>query len=113
MKIIHSSGLMSVPVAIISTVTAIRGIGEFLKLEINSSGFSLVRYVIFLQNSFPNLEIEVSDETDLRLERLKIKASNLFPLYSIYKNGVYKMHRSGKYDNTQIIDWLNTIYGLT
>ena len=80
----------------------------------NSNNLSYIKNQLdAIQNSFPNLEIEVSDETDLRLERLKTKASNLFPLYIIYKNGVYKMHRTGKYDNTQIIDWLNTIYGLT
>ena len=80
----------------------------------NSNNLSYIKNQLdAIKNSFPNLEIEVSDETDLRLERLKTKASNLFPLYIIYKNGVYKMHRTGKYDNTQIIDWLNTIYGLT
>ena len=51
----HSSGLMSVPVAIISTVTAIRGLTEFLKLFMRSSGFApVVLYVIFWQNSFPS-----------------------------------------------------------
>ena len=80
----------------------------------NSNNLSYIKNQLdAIQNSFPNLEIEVSDETDLRLERLKTKASNLFPLYIIYKNGVYKMHRSGKYDNTQIIDWLNTVHGLS
>ena len=80
----------------------------------NSNNLSYIKNQLdAIQNSFPNLEIEVSDETDLRLERLKTKASNLFPLYIIYKNGVYKMHRTGKYDNTQIIDWLNTVHGLS
>ena len=80
----------------------------------NSNNLSYIKNQLdAIKESFPNLETEVSDETDLRLERLKSKASNLFPLYIIYKNGVYKMHRTGKYDNTQIIDWLNTIYGLT
>ena len=80
----------------------------------NSNNLSYIKNQLdAIQNSFPNLEIEVSDETDLRLERLKTKASNLFPLYIIYKNGVYKMHRSGKYDNTQIIDWLSTVHGLS
>ena len=80
----------------------------------NSNNLSYIKNQLdAIKESFPNLEIEVSNETDLRLERLKTKASNLFPLYIIYKNGVYKMHRTGKYDNTQIIDWLNTIYGLT
>ena len=80
----------------------------------NSNNLSYIKNQLdAIKNSFPNLEIEVSDETDLRLDRLKSKASNLFPLYIIYKNGVYKMHRSGKYDNTQIIDWLNTVHGLS
>ena len=80
----------------------------------NSNNLSYIKNQLdAIKNSFPSLEIEVSDETDLRLERLKTKASNLFPLYIIYKNGVYKMHRSGKYDNTQIIDWLNTVHGLS
>ena len=80
----------------------------------NSNNLSYIKNQLdAIKESFPNLEIEVSDETDLRLERLKTKASNLFPLYIIYKNGVYKMHRSGKYDNTQIIDWLNTVHGLS
>ena len=80
----------------------------------NSNNLSYIKNQLdAIKNSFPNLEIEVSDETDLRLARLKLKASNLFPLYIIYKNGVYKMHRSGKYDNTQIIDWLNTVHGLS
>jgi len=79
----------------------------------NSNNLSYIKNQLdAIKESFPNLEIEVSNETDLRLDRLKTKASNLFPLYIIYKNGVYKMHRSGKYDNTQIIDWLNTIHGL-
>jgi len=79
----------------------------------NSNNLSYIKNQLdAIKNSFPSLETEVSDETDLRLDRLKTKASNLFPLYIIYKNGVYKMHRSGKYDNTQIIDWLNTIHGL-
>ena len=80
----------------------------------NSNNLSYIKNQLdAIKNSFPSLETEVSDETDLRLERLKTKASNLFPLYIIYKNGVYKMHRSGKYDNTQIIDWLNTVHGLS
>jgi len=80
----------------------------------NSNNLSYIKNQLdAIKNSFPSLETEVSDETDLRLDRLKTKASNLFPLYIIYKNGVYKMHRSGKYDNTQIIDWLNTIHGLS
>ena len=80
----------------------------------NSNNLSYIKNQLdAIKNSFPNLEIEVSDETDLRLERLKTKASNLFPLYIIYKNGVYKMHRSGKSDNTQIIDWLSTVHGLS
>jgi len=80
----------------------------------NSNNLSYIKNQLdAIKESFPNLEIEVSNETDLRLDRLKTKASNLFPLYIIYKNGVYKMHRSGKYDNTQIIDWLNTIHGLS
>ena len=80
----------------------------------NSNNLSYIKNQLdAIKESFPNLETEVSDETDLRLERLKSKASNLFPLYIIYKNGVYKMHRSGKYDNTQIIDWLNTVHGLS
>ena len=80
----------------------------------NSNNLSYIKNQLdAIKNSFPNLEIEVSDETDLRLDRLKSKASNLFPLYIIYKNGVYKMHRTGKYDNTQIIDWLNTVHGLS
>ena len=79
----------------------------------NSNNLSYIKNQLdAIKESFPNLEIEVSNETDLRLERLKTKASNLFPLYIIYKNGVYKVHRSGKYDNTQIIDWLNTVHGL-
>lgn len=79
----------------------------------NSNNLSYIKNQLdAIKESFPNLETEVSDETDLRLDRLKSKASNLFPLYIIYKNGVYKVHRSGKYDNTQIIDWLNTVHGL-
>ena len=79
----------------------------------NSNNLSYIKNQLdAIKNSFPSLETEVSDETDLRLDRLKTKASNLFPLYIIYKNGVYKVHRSGKYDNTQIIDWLNTVHGL-
>ena len=80
----------------------------------NSNNLSYIKNQLdAIKNLFPALETEVSDETDLRLDRLKTKASNLFPLYIIYKNGVYKMHRSGKYDNTQIIDWLNTVHGLS
>ena len=80
----------------------------------NSNNLSYIKNQLdAIKESFPNLEIEVSNETDLRLDRLKIQSSYLFPLYIIYKNGVYKMHRSGKYDNTQIIDWLNTVHGLS
>ena len=42
MKIRHSTGLMSVPVAIMSTVTAMRGKGSTRKAAISSLGFSLV-----------------------------------------------------------------------
>jgi hypothetical protein len=48
-----SSGLMSVPVAIMSTVTAIRGLYEIRNDWIRSSGLTGVLYVIFWQNSFP------------------------------------------------------------
>ena len=66
-----------------------------------------------IKNSCPDLEIELADETDSRLARLKPEISELLPLYIIYKNGVYKTHHSGKFDNTQIINWLNSVHGLT
>ena len=45
---------MSVPVAIISTVTAILKLGSTLNAFMTSSGFSRpILYVIFLQKSFP------------------------------------------------------------
>ena len=42
MNMRHSRGLMSVPVEIMSTVTAMRGWYELRKLAIKSSGFSPV-----------------------------------------------------------------------
>ena len=54
MKIMHSNGLISVPVATMSTVIAMRGLYELRKPASRFSAVSpVVRYVIFLQKSLP------------------------------------------------------------
>lgn len=54
MNITTSMGLMSVPVAIMSTVTAMRGSKELRNAWIRFDGLSaVVRYVIFWQKSLP------------------------------------------------------------
>ena len=80
----------------------------------NSDNSSYIKIQLdAIKKLFPSLEIELADETDSRLARLKPEISELLPLYIIYKNGVYKTHHSGKFDNTQIINWLNSVHGLT
>ena len=66
-----------------------------------------------IKNSFPDLEIELADENDSRLERyIPAKYSQRLPLYMILKDGAYKTHRNGKYDNGEIFKWLQTVPNL-
>jgi len=99
---------MSVPVAIISTVTAIRGIGEFLKLLINFSGSSLVLYVIFLQNSFSSFE-DTPDETPI-----EVKYNENIPIGEFDFIVIDECHRSIYNKWKQVLDYFDSfLIGLT
>ena len=66
-----------------------------------------------IKNLFPSLETELADENDSRLERyIPAKYSQLLPLYMVLKNDAYKAHRNGKYDNSEVFNWLRTIPNL-
>ena len=67
-----------------------------------------------IKNSFPDLEIELADETDSRLKRyIKQKPGGFkLPLYMLLKNGMYKDHKAGKYRNHIIFAWLHSIPSL-
>ena len=64
MKKTTSSGLTSVPVAIMSTVTAMRGMTELQNALSRSSGFApVVLYVIFWQKSLPLPNVSLAIRT--------------------------------------------------